>query len=137
MPIKQVIVMRKDLNMRKGKIAAQAGHACVAALIKAASVNNSYLNWNFKEDKIECIGKNNRYIDDWLNNNFTKICVYVESEEELLKIKEQGDKLHLISAIITDNGLTEFHGQKTLTCLAFEPLPSEIIDKITGNLKLY
>ena len=48
MSIKQVIVMRKDLNMRKGKIAAQAGHACVAALVKAASVNNSYLNWNLK-----------------------------------------------------------------------------------------
>ena len=137
MKIKQVIVMRKDLNMRKGKIAAQASHACIAALIKAASVNNSSLNWNFKEDKIECVGKNDRYISDWLNNSYTKICVYVESEKELLKIKEQGDKLHLVSAIVTDNGLTEFHGQKTLTCLAFEPLPSEIIDKITGNLNLY
>lgn len=137
MKIKQVIVMRKDLNMRKGKIAAQACHACVAALVKATATNNGYLDWDFKEDKIKCVSKNDRYLCDWLNDSFTKVCVYVESEEELLKVKEEGDKRHLISVVITDNGLTEFHGEKTITCLAFEPLPSDIIDKVTGNLKLY
>ena len=49
------------------------------------------------------------------------------------KAEERG----IIAAVITDAGMTEFHGIPTKTCLALEPLPAEIADEITGELPLY
>ena len=43
----------------------------------------------------------------------------------------------LLAAVITDAGMTEFHGVPTKTCLALEPLPTEIADELTGGLPLY
>lgn len=73
---------------------------------------------------------------DWVSGIFTKICVYVNSEEELLALKEKADKLGVASALVTDNGQTEFHGIPTHTVLAIGPADSESIDPITGELPL-
>lgn len=113
--IKQVIVMRKDLNMRKGKMCAQAGHAVLGAAIKS---------------------QNSKYYKTWEETGQTKICVGVNSLEELFKIQKAGAEKGLYSYIVEDWGLTEFHGESNYTCLAFEPLPSIVIDEITGELKL-
>jgi PTH2 family peptidyl-tRNA hydrolase len=43
----------------------------------------------------------------------------------------------IIASVITDAGMTEFHGVPTKTCLALEPLPTEIADELTGGLTLY
>jgi PTH2 family peptidyl-tRNA hydrolase len=63
--------------------------------------------------------------------------VYVDSEEELLAIAEQGRERGFVVALVRDAGLTEFHGETTYTCLAFEPLRAADIDPITGDLPLY
>ena len=74
---------------------------------------------------------------EWFNNGCTKVCVYVDSEEELLAIAEKAEARGIIAAVITDWGLTEFHGEHTKTCLAIEPLPAEIANELTGELPLY
>jgi PTH2 family peptidyl-tRNA hydrolase len=139
MGAKMMIVMRRDLKMRKGKIAAQAGHACIDAVLRALqkedrmndlemSADGMMLNNNDKPTSPLC---------EWFNGGCTKVCVYVDSEEALLEIAQKAEARGIIAAVITDWGLTEFHGEHTKTCLALEPLPAEIADELTGELPLY
>lgn len=124
---KQVIVVRKDLNMRKGKMCAQAAHASMAALLNAGA---------YQGDKFMLVLRTDA-LTKWLKGKFTKIVVSVDSEQELLdiynQVVESGIKYH---SLITDCGLTEFNGVPTLTCMAIGPDWPESIDKITGHLKL-
>jgi PTH2 family peptidyl-tRNA hydrolase len=76
-------------------------------------------------------------LSDWFDSGVAKVCVYVDSEDALLDIAEKGREQGFAVALVRDAGLTEFHGEATLTCLAFEPLPAEKIDPITGDLPLY
>ena len=73
----------------------------------------------------------------WFEKGVAKICVYVDSEEALLDIDRQAKEAGIISALICDAGMTEFHGEPTYTCLAFEPQPPEVVDPITGELPLF
>ena len=129
--VKQVIVIRKDLKMRKGKMVAQGAHASLGSLL-------NFFNKKEESRKIEYSVQFDKgsILDSWLNGIFTKICVSVDSEEELDKIKEQCDALGIPCALITDCGLTEFHGVPTKTCLGIGPWYTEDIDKITGKLPL-
>jgi len=120
--IKQVIVMRNDLNMRKGKMIAQGAHASLSFLTRR--LENS--------DKV----KLSKPEQEWLDSSFAKVCVRVDSEEELLVIFQQAKEAMLEVHLITDSGKTEFHGEPTKTCLAIGPDYSHKIDQITGNLKL-
>lgn len=129
--IKQVIVMRKDLNMRKGKIAAQAAHASMMVLLK---LMYKYI-WN-QESRYEIRTKIGSPLDEWLRGLFTKICVYVDSEEELKEIYMKAYHKDMLCAMVVDSGATEFKGVPTLTCCAIGPDESEKIDVITGHLKL-
>lgn len=113
--LQQVIVMRKDLNMRKGKMIAQACHASMKAVIE------NQLDYRVKT---------------WLSGAFTKICVSVDSEEELLAVYGKAKLHNFICAIIEDSGLTEFNGVPTLTCCAIGPATKEELQDITGGLKL-
>ena len=133
--IKQVIVIRKDLEMRRGKEIAQACHAAIKAVFLALNNLNEY-SWSIENDKI-VFDDDGSVLADWFNSSYTKICLQVNSEEELLDLKERADNLGLACALIQDNGVTEFHNAPTYTCLAFEPLPSETIDILTGDLKSY
>lgn len=133
--IKQVLVVRKDLNMRKGKAIAQGAHAAMKIFFDEKSINTRKgkdgeilgyeLNIQLREDMYQ-----------WVTGIFTKICVYVNSEEELLALKAKADALHLPTALVEDNGLTEFHGQLTKTVLAIGPADSSLIDTVTGHLPL-
>ena len=71
-----------------------------------------------------------------MSNSYRKICLYVNSEAELLDIYQEGLAHDYKISLVRDNGLTEFHNIPTYTCLAFEPLYDEDIDKITGHLPL-
>ena len=73
----------------------------------------------------------------WFTRGEAKICVYVDSEEELLALDREAKERGILSALICDAGMTEFHGEPTFTCLALEPLPAERADELTGNLPLY
>lgn len=115
---KQVIVLRKDLNMRKGKMVAQGAHASLGAILD---------NGKLKDDE---------KIQAWLAGPFKKIAVYVNSEQELLDIKREAEHNNLITCLIEDSGLTEFGGVKTLTALAVGPDLVERVDMVTGKLPL-
>lgn len=131
MKTKQVIIIRKDLNMRKGKMIAQGAHASMAVVL-----NEIYKQRN--EDIVEVQGsweKGNPF-HNWLSGSFTKICVSVNSLEELLEIKRKADEAGLPNALIIDAGFTEFNGVPTETCMAIGPANTDDIDLITSNLSL-
>ncbi len=136
---KMMIVMRRDLKMRKGKIAAQAGHACIDAVLMALNKEGRMndLEMSSEEILLKTTDKPSSPLSDWFNNGCTKVCVYVDSEEALVDIAEEAKKRGIIVAVITDAGMTEFHGVPTKTCLALEPLPAGVADELTGNLPLY
>lgn len=136
---KMMIVMRRDLKMRKGKIAAQAGHASVEAILMALSREGRLEDLEMTEygmslrktDKVETP------LSEWFEYGCAKICVYVDSEEELMSIAEKAENKGVLCAVITDAGMTEFHGNPTKTCLALEPIATDVADSITGGLPLY
>lgn len=136
---KMMIVMRKDLKMRKGKIAAQAGHACIDAILMALKKEGRINDFEMNFDGIilKNTDKQATPLSDWFMYGCAKVCVYVNSEKELLDIANKAKEKGIIASVITDAGMTEFHGVPTKTCLALEPIPSDIADELTGNLPLY
>lgn len=113
---KQVLVFRKDLRMSKGKIAAQAGHAAVAA------AQDAYVHHKI-------------WWEEWLYEGQRKIAVKVPSEKELEELEEAAEDLDLPHALIVDRGLTEIP-EGTVTCLGLGPAPAEKIDRLTAKLPL-
>ena len=134
MNTKQVIVMRKDLNMRKGKMCAQASHASMSFLTKEMRPvwYNNGEKACFRTPIVVA-----EEINHWLNNSFRKICVYVNSEEELIDIHRRALEAGLMSHLIEDNGTTEFNGVKTKTAVAIGPHWNDKFIDITNNLRLY
>ena len=76
-------------------------------------------------------------LSEWFEAGVAKVCVYVDSEQDLLDVAEQAREKGFVYSLIRDAGLTEFHGEPTYTCLAIEPLPADVLDPITGSLPLY
>ncbi len=113
---KQVIVVREDLEMSPGKMAAQVAHASLSA------AENSRKE---KED----------WYESWKEEQQKKVVVKVSSEEKLKSLKEEADGLNLPNHLISDAGLTELD-PGTTTALAVGPGPTEEIDKVTGDLPL-
>lgn len=113
---KQVIVVRNDLKMGKGKLAVQVAHAAVSSSEQARK---------YRKD----------WFDAWFRESQAKICVKVDSEEELRVLKGKVDEMGIPNALIADAGLTQLE-PGTTTCLGIGPLPSQVADKYTGELKL-
>jgi PTH2 family peptidyl-tRNA hydrolase len=128
--IKQVIVMRTTYDgkkLRRGKEIAQAAHASLAFLTKRLNkISNNTFQIELSDNEQE-----------WVKGIFTKVCLKVETEEQLLEIEKKAKEKGLECHLVTDRGLTEFHGVPTNTCLAIGPDIAEKIDEITGNLGLY
>lgn len=121
---KQVIVIRKDLKMRRGKEIAQGSHATMSFLTRQLQGDN---------DKV----KLTQSMREWIESGFTKVCLTVDSEKELMEIFTQAKSKGLEVHLITDSGRTEFGGIPTKTCLAIGPDYSDKIDEVTKHLKLY
>ena len=141
--MKQVIIIRKDLNMRKGKMIAQGAHASMKVLLdmaySAISINAMHHTYKNRTMTVPgdflCIPLTSD-IAPWLYHLFTKIVVSVDSKDELLTIYNKAMEAKLLCSLIKDAGLTEFNGKPTYTAVAVGPGPSKDIDKITGELKL-
>jgi peptidyl-tRNA hydrolase, PTH2 family len=129
-PVKQVIVIRRDLKMRRGKEIAQGAHASMAWLsrrvIERMTPGGSvdHLRLSAAEQA-------------WFERSFRKVTVKVGSEEELLAVYEKAMAAGLAAHLITDRGLTEFGGVPTRTCLGIGPDYDDLIDPVTGGLELY
>ncbi|ADL19397.1 Peptidyl-tRNA hydrolase [Acidilobus saccharovorans 345-15] len=119
--MKQAIVLRRDLQMGKGKAAAQAAHAACEAVLSIIRSNNS--EWS-------------RWLDSWLSQGQKKVVLRVESEGELNRVYEEARAAGLPASMIEDAGLTQLP-PGTKTAVAVGPAPAELVDKITGKLKLY
>ena len=122
---KQVLVVRKDLKMRKGKIASQTAHAAMMIFLQKAVIQNGVF---------QCLVT--PVEEEWFADSFTKVCVSVNSEEELESVYYKALDAGLPSALCVDNGTTEFGGVPTKTVVAVGPDYSEKIDEITGGLPL-
>lgn len=128
---KQVIVIRKDLKMRKGKMCAQAAHASMKVLLDNMSVSDrpGVCSWTLTSFK-------SYPMHQWLEGAFTKIVVSVDSEDELFELEQKAEDAGILCAMITDAGKTEFHGEPTNTALAIGPEWASKLEPITGELKL-
>ena len=132
--IKQVIVIRRDLKMRRGKECSQASHASMAFMTKrlqlapAGKLGDGSEVYEVVLSPVEL---------EWLKGSFTKVCLQVGSERELMDIVIAAVAAGLNVDPITDLGKTEFNGVPTKTCCAIGPDEASKIDAVTGHLKLY
>lgn len=146
---KHVIVWRNDLKVSKGKFASQIAHAAKKWIFDVAKWQQEQYDNQQKEAGVtaepaifEHVAEillqyeKGTALDKWINGSFTEVVVYVNSEEELLEIHKRATEAKLISTLIIDNGLTEFNGVKTPTCVGIGPDRSDLIDEITGHLPL-
>ena len=138
-PTKQVIVIRRDLRMRRGKEIAQGAHASMAWLrqrimphLTPAGVR-SHLTPAGVADQV----KFSEAERAWLEGSLRKVTVKVGSEAELLAVYDTALEAGVVVHLITDRGLTEFGGTPTRTCLAVGPDYDDRIDPVTGDLELY
>lgn len=140
MKSKQVIVLRKDLNMRKGKMVAQGAHASMKVILDMMSkqmVPTAFDGINVEEVEVRLLTlKNDSPLRDWVKNLFTKVCVSVNSEQELLELYKKSELMNIPCSLITDAGLTEFGGVPTNTAIAIGPAWEDDINQITGHLPL-
>jgi PTH2 family peptidyl-tRNA hydrolase len=116
MEYKLVIVMRNDLSLSCGKLAAQASHADVCC---AFAARKSHTKW-FKK---------------WQAEGAKKVVVRVEYLDELMVLEKKARARKLPTCLITDAGLTEVP-PNTVTCLGIGPAPNHSMDPITGDLLL-
>ena len=113
---KQAIVIDSSLGMSKGKTAVQTAHASILATEETRKRKKEWLK-------------------AWLREGQKKVVLKVSSLSELLGLQKQAEEARIPNALVSDAGLTELE-PGTVTALGIGPAPSELIDKITGKLKL-
>lgn len=114
--LKMVIVVRKDIKLSPGKLAAQVAHAAV----NCALVSKKRKPINFER---------------WYGEGQKKVVVKVQDLAELYKVKQAAEDLGLVTSLITDAGMTELP-PNTTTCLGIGPAPNAELDRVTGHLGL-
>lgn len=113
---KLVVVVRDDLDMSVGKLAAQVAHAAVTCALDAKA-------------------KRPKWFSEWLKEGQRKVVLRAEGLEHLETLRDKASRAGLPVAMITDAGLTELP-PSTVTCLGIGPAPDAEIDPITGSLPL-
>ena len=109
-------MVRSDLGMGKGKLAAQAAHASLTAAEMSSQARKVWY-------------------EDWKSEGQKKVVLKVSSEPELQELYRMAKRARLPAALIEDRGLTQLE-PGTVTCVGIGPGPDEEIDAITGKLKL-
>ena len=146
---KQIIIARKDLNMSAGKLAAQVSHASMAFLTNTIrrdwSMNTTY----FKGDEYKTyysveLTFDKDLFEQWIIGEFTKCVLKAKNKSQLLKAKTLAEEMGMTENedffCIYDNCHTELIPEedgRTLTCIGFKPMDSEVIDKIGKKYQLY
>ena len=113
MAFKQVILVRADLKLPKGKLAAQAAHASVEAVLRC----------------------DEEMVSKWRSQGMAKIVVKVKDEKELIKYFQAAKDEGFAASLITDAGRTVI-APGTKTCVGIGPDLEEDLDSLTGELKL-
>jgi len=133
---KQVIVVRRDLNMPIGKFGAQLGHAVLAFIGRRISDRlDQYEGYHYHDNSFGIWLKAQE--QNWFDaKGYTKIVLGVDSEQELEAIACTAEKAGLEVHRIVDEGRTVFNGP-TFTCIGIGPDYARVIDVVTGHLRLY
>lgn len=153
---KQIIIARKDLYMSHGKFAAQVSHASMAFL--TTMIRNSSLPY-CEEHTLALLEEPTFYksflhidkdlYEQWIDGEFTKCVLEARNKNQLLKAKTMAEEMGMKEGVdfwlIKDNCHTELKPEevdengvgRTLTCIGFRPMDSEIIDKIGKKYQLY
>jgi len=113
---KLAVVVRQDLKMGKGKIAAQVGHASVEASEIAKKIHRDW--WRL-----------------WIEEGQCKVVLKANSQDEFQDLERKAKGLGLPTTIVRDRGLTQLKPD-TVTCIGIGPGPSKLIDEVTGHLRL-
>jgi PTH2 family peptidyl-tRNA hydrolase len=116
MEYKLVVVVREDLKMSGGKLAAQVAHAAVTCALEAKA-------------------KKTKWFSEWYSEGQRKVVLRAKDLEELRSLGDKAARAGLPRALITDAGLTELP-PNTTTCLGVGPAPEHEVDMITGHLPL-
>lgn len=109
-------MIRRDLGMGTGKIAAQVAHAAVMAAERT------------KQKKPD-------WFHGWFEGGQAKVVVKVQSFDELIDVKNHAESLKLPVVLVQDSGLTQVP-PGSATCVGIGPAPAELVDKVTERLKL-
>ena len=153
MSYKQIIIARKDLGLSPGKLAAQVSHASMAFLTNKIKNNSDLFQVTLFDDEYEwyetSFALDKDLYEQWINGIFTKVTLQARNKNHLLKAKIMAEEMGLVEGkdffLIKDNCLTELESEeidengvgRTLTCIGFKPMDSEIIDKIGKKYHLY
>lgn len=139
--IKMVLVVRKDLKMGAGKVAAQCAHAAVASVEMLSSLREK------SHEGIECCGSASESRSSssslwhdwfclWRYSGYSKVVLQCPGENDLITIARKSKEASLPFYVVRDAGRTQVAaGSKTV--LAVGPAPKSVVDSITGHLKLY
>lgn len=143
--VKQIIIVRRDLNMSPGKLAAQVSHASMAFLTNKLRNAQKYMRVNSQTE----IVINDVVIESWVYNNwiddaFTKVVLDAKNKGRLewaiRKAEELGMKEGEDFFLIRDNCLTELEPEdddgRTLTCIGFKPMYQHEIGPISKKFQL-
>jgi peptidyl-tRNA hydrolase, PTH2 family len=114
--MKQAIVVRSDIQMGKGKLAAQVAHASLSAAEEASAHRRVWY-------------------ERWKSEGQAKIVLKVKTEEEIMELFRKAKSSGLPTSLVQDKGLTQLV-PGTVTCFGLGPAPDEAVDKVTGKLKL-
>ncbi|MNB85836.1 peptidyl-tRNA hydrolase [compost metagenome] len=137
---KQVILIRKDLQMPAGKLGAQVAHASLACVLKLGTWSSGSVDGmgNISEDEEFTITvANGSPVHDWMTKSFPKITLEVKNEAQLKRYYDEAVAAGLPASWIVDAGRTIFNGVPTPTCVGIGPASREQIDAITKRLRVY
>lgn len=126
---KQVLIVRRDLKMRRGKEVSQGGHG---ASMFMALLLREMLDGNF--DNFYALSEAKKL---WIKEKFTKITLAAPDEQTILDVQKAAQEAGIDTYLVTDSGFTEFHGVPTNTVLSLGPDFVEKIDAITGKNGLF
>ncbi|EKX73984.1 conserved hypothetical protein [Theileria equi strain WA] len=113
---KLVLCVRSDLAMGKGKIGAQCGHASIGAYLSAVETKSPYL-------------------EHWLSDGQRKVVLKIQDYEEMKALRKEAKRLNLNTHVTCDAGRTQVPSG-SYTVIAIGPGPEDLLNKITGHLKL-
>lgn len=134
---KQVLIVRRDLNLPTGELVVQVTHAAARALMKAISkegrvdqLRTDSEDWVY----LEAPEGQDSPLTDWFQSDMAKIYASVDSEEALLELDRRAREAGVTTALIQEDGLTEFPGMPIYTALGFEPLEASRADAFVEGL---
>ena len=143
---KQVILIRKDLQMPAGKLGAQVAHASLACILQMGKwtqesfdglMGTGIVSNDFTISLKPDIDSQDAAVHSWLTKSFPKITLEVKNEAQLKRYFDEAVAAGLPASWIVDAGRTIFNGVPTPTCVGIGPASREAIDAITKRLRVY